>query len=279
VPAAAVSFHTLIVEDDPSASDALGEVLDRAGIESVLATSVSQGLLAIEQDWPPAVVLDLGLPDADGTVLLRRLKRDARRTRVAVVTGVSDLSRFVELRHFQPDVLLYKPIDVEKLLRWLRWTRSEYERAVEAGDDAAWSAPSTDKPEQAAGDIAAPRAEVLARRQFPRFLVAGARRVQIRAAGDATMPSDETPARDARILDCSEQGVAIAYGEPMSPGEWFSLTADTPEGAFTAVYAARHCSPLPDSTHRIGAELLGVLAGPEDEPRAMLEALLRPGGA
>ena len=126
--AAAVAFHTLIVEDDFSSADVLAAALDRRGFEHETAYSVGAALLRLEEDWPQAVILDLRLPDADGTVLLRRIRRENRPTRVAVVTGVSDLSHHVGLMQFPPDLLLRKPVDLTKLVRWLERTREEYER-------------------------------------------------------------------------------------------------------------------------------------------------------
>src|SRR5688500_9841276 len=125
--AAVASFHVLIVEDDPSSSEFVQSALQRAGFESDVAATVSEALLHVEQDWPQAVILDLRLPDADGTVLLRRLKRDRRKTRVAVVTGVADLSGYVDVMHFPPDLLLPKPVNLRKLLKWLDHTRLAYD--------------------------------------------------------------------------------------------------------------------------------------------------------
>ena len=59
MPAAATAFHTLIVEDDPSASDVISRALRKMDMEPVTAVSVGAALLKIEQEWPPAVILDL----------------------------------------------------------------------------------------------------------------------------------------------------------------------------------------------------------------------------
>lgn len=126
MPAAALDFHALIVEDDPSSSEFVHKAIALRGFESDVVSTVGQALLQVELEWPPAVILDLRLPDADGTVLLRRLRRDARRTRIAVVTGVPDLSAYVELMQFPPDILLQKPLELPKLIRWLEKTRQEW---------------------------------------------------------------------------------------------------------------------------------------------------------
>jgi CheY-like chemotaxis protein len=217
-------------------------------------------------------VLDLRLPDADGTILLRRLKRDSRHTRVAIVTGAPDLSRYGEMHHFKPDAIFYKPINAEKLIGWLQSTRAEYEHAESEGS---WvPTPPVDldpelQPVTAADPAEAPQAD--ARRRDERF--AGTRTVLIRATGDTSTPSEDVPAHPARLLDCSRNGISIAFHEEIAPGEWFSLSTDASADAFSAVYRSCHCTPMSDGTHRVGAELLGVLGGPDFDPHAMLESL------
>lgn len=130
MPAAAVAFHALIVEDDAASSEFMYKAIKRKGIESEVAGTIGEALLHIEHEWPQAVILDLRLPDADGTVLLRRLHRDPRHCRVALVTGVPDLSTYVGLMQFPPDILLHKPVDLDKLIRWLDRTRQEYETST-----------------------------------------------------------------------------------------------------------------------------------------------------
>jgi DNA-binding response OmpR family regulator len=101
--------------------------LHQKGFESEAANSVGEALLRVEEEWPQAVILDLRLPDADGTVLLRRLRRDSRKTHIAVVTGVADLTSYVGLTQFPPDIVLRKPVDLPKLIRWLEKARQQYE--------------------------------------------------------------------------------------------------------------------------------------------------------
>ena len=68
---------------------------------------------------PEYVVLDLMLPDGDGVVLLRAIRAGGRPTRVAVTTGSIEKARLASVRLLKPDVLLFKPITLEDLLRGL----------------------------------------------------------------------------------------------------------------------------------------------------------------
>ena len=85
-----------------------------------MASSAGEALLKLEKDeLPAAVILDLRLPDANGSVVLRNIRRHQLPIRVAVVTGVSDPSIFTDLMKFPPDALFKKPIEHRELLRWL----------------------------------------------------------------------------------------------------------------------------------------------------------------
>src|SRR4051812_47895622 len=144
MPAAALAFHTLIVEDDPSSSEFVHRALLKHGMDAAVAGTVGEALLSVEQEWPNAVVLDLRLPDADGTVLLRRLRRDRRKCRIAIVTGMADLSAYIDLMHFPPDLLLQKPANLGKLVRWLEYTRKEYEADAAGGGSGGIPSSSSD---------------------------------------------------------------------------------------------------------------------------------------
>jgi len=70
------------------------------------------GALAQRPNW---VLLDLMLPDGCGTEVLRRVKREALGCRVCVITGCGP-ERLEEARALGPELLLKKPVDVQRLL-------------------------------------------------------------------------------------------------------------------------------------------------------------------
>jgi DNA-binding response OmpR family regulator len=117
----ATQMLALVVEDDPSTREFLVRALTKVGIDTLEAASVGEALVRMEQEpLPTAVVLDLMLPDASGTILLRRIKRDALPVRVAVVTGVKDPYSLWDVLRFPPDKLFKKPLNLTELINWLQ---------------------------------------------------------------------------------------------------------------------------------------------------------------
>ena len=67
----------LIVEDEFSISNFMKTVLEGDGYTVEVATCAAQARAALEKMEFSAMLLDLGLPDADGLELLRELRQQA----------------------------------------------------------------------------------------------------------------------------------------------------------------------------------------------------------
>jgi DNA-binding response OmpR family regulator len=112
---------TLIVEDDASTREFLVKALEKKGIGTVQASSVGEALLALDHEpTPTSMVLDLMLPDANGVVVLRRIRRNETPIRVAVVTGMADPQGFFEAIKLMPDRIFRKPLKLTELFEWLQ---------------------------------------------------------------------------------------------------------------------------------------------------------------
>ena len=107
-----------MVEDDRATSNALRRIFLRKGWDVVHATTVAEALTLLDPR-PDCVILDLMLPDGDGTAVLQAIRSHHLPIRVAVTTGASDPIRLKAVAQLGPEVLLRKPIDLADLLRGL----------------------------------------------------------------------------------------------------------------------------------------------------------------
>ena len=67
----------LIIEDDRDISKLIVTSLKKEGYPTLVAYDAAQGLLLFASHRPDVILLDLGLPDADGVDLIRSLREDS----------------------------------------------------------------------------------------------------------------------------------------------------------------------------------------------------------
>jgi two-component system KDP operon response regulator KdpE len=68
-------FRVLVVEDDPGIRTVLRTLLAAEGHRVITAESAERALIEAKSHKPDLVLLDLGLPDADGQVVIRRIRQ------------------------------------------------------------------------------------------------------------------------------------------------------------------------------------------------------------
>ena len=66
--------RVLVVDDDPRLQRTLSIALRAHGNEVVTASDGRSAVQSVAEDAPDVVILDLGLPDLDGTEVLRRIR-------------------------------------------------------------------------------------------------------------------------------------------------------------------------------------------------------------
>lgn len=109
----------LLVEDDAEIRRLVADSMARLGHEVVSASSAMEGLQAAVSESPDLVVLDLGLPDVDGTELLRML-RAVSAVPVIIATARGDDSSVVALLDAGADDYLVKPYSTAQLAARVR---------------------------------------------------------------------------------------------------------------------------------------------------------------
>ncbi len=110
----------LLVEDDDSARHAMIMLFEHAGFDVRAATGVREATDLLAAWRPRAVLLDLMLPDGEGTDILRFIRRRRIDVDVIVATGAGDYDLLRRARALHPDLFLVKPFEVLDVLAWLR---------------------------------------------------------------------------------------------------------------------------------------------------------------
>lgn len=124
--------HLLVVEDDPRIRTGLVRALGDRGHSVTAAETALSGLQQAVERKPDLVVLDLGLPDLDGTEMLRML-RAVSQVPVIVATARDEGSTIVAVLEAGADDYVVKPFDADQLHARIT---AVLRRATPAGDAA-----------------------------------------------------------------------------------------------------------------------------------------------
>jgi len=129
----------LIVEDDDRVARGLATALTRHGYDVRRAATAADALaVADSPDSVDLVLLDLGLPDADGLDVCRKLRRRNSVAVIAVTARAEERDRIVGLRSGADDYVV-KPFGIGELLARIEAVarRTRPARAATADDEPA----------------------------------------------------------------------------------------------------------------------------------------------
>ncbi|MEX1664050.1 response regulator [Zhongshania arctica] len=113
-------MRVLLIEDDISLADGTVKALRRAGYAVDHAASGNEGRRYFEAGQLDLLILDLGLPDIDGLVLLRELRKLQTGIPVLILTARDALTDKVSGLDAGADDYLTKPFAFEELLARIR---------------------------------------------------------------------------------------------------------------------------------------------------------------
>ena len=131
-------MHILVVEDDPIVADVLGMTLEEAGYFKTTADTIETALFELKHNQIDAVLLDLNLPDGDGTRLARLIRKNHMPVPILVVSGNSGIDDKITALGAGADGYLTKPFDryelVANLDAIIRRTRGHSSATVNVGN-------------------------------------------------------------------------------------------------------------------------------------------------
>jgi len=106
----------LIVEDDKTTCDALSLLLEKEGYETDIAYTGRKAMDKAKEKTFDVALLDIRLPDVEGTELLAAFGESTPRTVKIIVTGYPTVENAIEAVRQEADDYLVKPVMPDKLL-------------------------------------------------------------------------------------------------------------------------------------------------------------------
>jgi two-component system KDP operon response regulator KdpE len=113
-----VSARVLLVEDSPMISGALKLLLESSGFDVTIAATAAEASSWSEPEPADVMLLDIGLPDADGLSVIGDLESRGLKPRPTyAMTGHSDAATRDRCMAAGCDDVLLKPVPVHQLVR------------------------------------------------------------------------------------------------------------------------------------------------------------------
>ena len=106
----------LIVDDEAGIVQEIKQFLEEEGYEAHTADTAKAGIRLIEEIHPDVILIDVKLPNASGTEVLRVCKEKSPKTKTIMVTGYVDQNVMDEAESIGRDTFLQKPFDLVKIL-------------------------------------------------------------------------------------------------------------------------------------------------------------------
>jgi len=128
-------LRILVVDDDNGITGSLSVVLESEGYRTDVAHTVKEAIeKSYENDYNLAI-LDIKLPDGEGTSLLKMLRETSPKMMKIMLTGYPMLENSINSLNEGAVAYLIKPVDVEKLLETIKSKIKEQKATEMATED------------------------------------------------------------------------------------------------------------------------------------------------
>lgn len=110
----------LVVDDDESIRKTLEAILGGKGYRVDTAENGKQAIEKTNNYFYNVALIDVRLPDMEGTELLTKMKDTTPKMRKIIITGYPSLQNAVEALNNEANAYVLKPIDIKKTLETIR---------------------------------------------------------------------------------------------------------------------------------------------------------------
>ena len=119
----------LIVEDDKNIQETLKNILQQSGYETDTAETGREAEQKTKEKFYNLALLDIKLPDMEGTKLLAKLHESTPKMKKIMVTGYPSLENAMEALNQGADAYVTKPVKPAKLLALIEEKLEEQRQA------------------------------------------------------------------------------------------------------------------------------------------------------
>ena len=112
-------FKILIIEDDINICNFVKTILSTNGYQVLTGNSRKNGEMMFHSHCPDLLILDLGLPDGDGTDIIREIRRESDMPIIVLSARTAELDK-VEALDLGANDYITKPFGTDELLARVR---------------------------------------------------------------------------------------------------------------------------------------------------------------
>ena len=125
----------LLVDDDKNICASLSLILESRGYEIDVAHTGKQAIEKSETSIYNLAVLDIKLPDIEGTQLLKAMRQTSPKMVKIMLTGYPQLQNAIDALNDRADAYFTKPVDVARLLKVIEERLEEQEESKQATNE------------------------------------------------------------------------------------------------------------------------------------------------
>ena len=107
----------LVVDDDERITVTLQAILENEGYDVDVAATGTEAIKKSNKAVYNVALIDIKLPDMEGTDLLTLMRDSVPKIRKIIITGYPSMQNAIEAVNKNADAYLVKPVDVDKLIR------------------------------------------------------------------------------------------------------------------------------------------------------------------